>query len=712
MELRSRLIRLADLLFGVVAIAWLFLPLVITGTTVFSPTRLTIPGMEGGALITVLRILAWLVPLIGIWKIAGFFLTGAFPAFFDPEKPVQVLLTIASTAVMFGLQIVHAMAFATGVGYFAEQPWSLIVISLLALAYNAWSILTIIKLANAGDPAYQEYQEFRRAVEDARSKSVNALSYHGIQRRLVVSFIVIILVVVSVLCGALLNDFSHTILDSVTQNGINQVDNGAASIKNSVADPIAIDDYLALQAKKNRAPQSGLGNAYLRFNAESFYMLDRKTGELAIKSSTNPALVGKVYPVNGFTVNDIVVRDSADKSRIEFLAPVVLSKVYLGFVSLDYSKDVIFASYYRTQVKVLILGCLFVYLSIFVVYLFGRNIVIPILFLRMSVNSIADSLAGMIRGTKRITTEGLAYKDRVNTTDEIKDLSKEIGNMATVIRGIIPYISASTLKYAERDTPTTERKELTFLFTDIRGFTSLCEGMEPEDVVTYLNRYLELQTSIILKNHGDIDKFVGDEIMAMFDGPEKELNACRASFGIRAAMAKEKELAQKEGSKVIAIGIGIHTGPVVFGSIGAQDRMDFTSIGDTVNLAARLEGVNKTYGTKTLISEAVYEKVKDQFICREIDLLTVKGKSQPSRIYEVLHELKDAPTRILQIKEIFEKGLSLYRAQDWDKAEKAFSGLYEKAQDETSETFLKRIELFRKDPPPANWDGVFNLTVK
>ena len=143
-----------------------------------------------------------------------------------------------------------------------------------------------------------------------------------------------------------------------------------------------------------------------------------------------------------------------------------------------------------------------------------------------------------------------------------------------------------------------------------------------------LNHYLDLQSTIIHANGGDVDKFVGDEVMAMFEGARKEINACKASLEIRKAMAEEKELAELAKRNFVSIGIGINTGPVVHGSMGAKDRMDFTSIGDTVNLAARLEGTNKEYATKTLITEAVYEKVQDAFLCREIDLVTVKGKSR------------------------------------------------------------------------------------
>jgi class 3 adenylate cyclase len=258
----------------------------------------------------------------------------------------------------------------------------------------------------------------------------------------------------------------------------------------------------------------------------------------------------------------------------------------------------------------------------------------------------------------------------------------------------------------------TERRNLTFLFTDIRGFTSISETMSPDKVVEMLNHYLDLQSTIIQDNGGDVDKFVGDEVMAMFEGPKRDQNACKASIEIRRAMAKEKELAKAQGRDSVSIGIGINSGPVVHGSMGAKDRMDFTSIGDTVNLASRLEGTNKEYVTKTLLTAAVWEKVKDAFLCREIDLVTVKGKTQPVRIYELLQESKGSSEKLERMKKVFEESLALYRKQKWDAASKGFAVLVKDYKDETSEVFLGRIAEFREAPPPKDWDGVFHRTSK
>ncbi|MCI6983313.1 MAG: adenylate/guanylate cyclase domain-containing protein, partial [Treponema porcinum] len=255
-------------------------------------------------------------------------------------------------------------------------------------------------------------------------------------------------------------------------------------------------------------------------------------------------------------------------------------------------------------------------------------------------------------------------------------------------------------------------RELCFLFTDIRGFTTLCEGRSPTDVINILDRYLGIETKIILANGGDVDKYVGDEMMAFFSGPDKEINACKAAMEIRKAMRKEQEKDQKEGTQPISMGIGINSGKVVFGPVGSSTRKDFTSIGDTVNLAARLEGANKEYGSKTIISEAVFEHLHNTFICRELDYITVKGKTEPVRIYEILQSAKLSTEKLYDIKKLFEAGLEAYRKKQWKTAEKYFTECNQKYDDAPSQVFLRRIIHYKISPPEKDWKGVFVMAVK
>jgi adenylate cyclase len=699
----------AEAAYSLLILVWYVLPLIIPIEGVFSAALLPIQLYAGPPVQTVRLVLSgiavYLIPLICLFKLASFFLKDLIPRFASATRSIPILMNIVSSGLVITVILIHTIVFARNSHYFqASSPFTYAVF-LLSVGYNAYCIQLLISSINRKDSSYREYLEFRASSEGGTMSALSVLASPGIQRRLIFSFIPLILVIIVVLSFVLMRDFSGTILATVIQDGKNLAERAASVIKANPADMIGADDYLGIEAKKNTA-------STFPFKAISYRQRDPRTDALAVAASTNRALVGQKVTAKTEAFTESVSRYDKARQVFEFLGPVTLGGKFLGYVVVDYDRDVIYEPYFRTQVKVFTIAVIFIYVSIFLIYLFGRGIVFPILFLRMSVSTISHSLSNMIKGKSRISADLLQYQDRVPTRDEIKSLSNEIGNMTTVIRGIVPYISASTLQHAERDKPTTEKKELTFVFTDIRGFTTLCEGKDPGEIVQMLNHFLDIQSSVILANGGDVDKFVGDEVMAMFDGPDKEEKACKTSMEIRRAMAQEKKLAQAAQQNIVSIGIGINTGEVVFGSVGAKDRMDFTSIGDTVNLAARLEGANKPYGTKTLVTEAVFERVKDVYLCREIDMLTVKGKRLPVRIYELLQRHEEAAQRLVDMKRIFEEGLDFYRRQRWPSATRAFGLLVEKMKDETSAVFLKRIDYFKSNPPGKDWDGVFNLTVK
>jgi class 3 adenylate cyclase len=690
-----------EIIYSLALLAWFFLPLYLRLPGLYTPLQVSseLAGFSaGGAVRTALAILVLLIPALRLYKIACPFLDRIRPGLADPRRTLPILFSLVSSSLVLATILSHVLVHAGSRSYFAASSPVLYAVFLASLAYNAFFLVLFVTQRNLSNEFYREYLEFRR--ESGRGEP-----RQGIQRRLLISFLSLILVIVAVLSFVLMGNFSRTILRSVIDNGRALAERAASVIKADFGDDIAVDDYITIEAKKNAA-------AVFRFDALTFYRKDTRGGGFEAVAGTQRSLIGRRLQGEGFSLTESQYRYNPRLRTFEFLAPVLIRGILIGFVQVDYGRDAIYEPYFRSQVQVILIAAIFLYAAAFLIFMVARNITFPILFLRLSVNSISTNLSGMIRGRLRVSAEQLQYKDRVQTRDEIKGLSQEIGNMTTVIRGLIPYISASTLKHAEREKPTTVSKELAFLFTDVRGFTSLCEGLHPDKVVSLLNHYLDLQSSVILANGGDIDKFVGDAIMAAFDGTRKELAACKAAMEIRQAMAEQKELSAKAGRKALAIGIGIHAGPVVFGSVGARERMAFTSIGDTVNLAARLEGANKTYGTKSLITESVQAKVAHQFLCRELDTLTVKGKSRPVRIFEVLQDKLKAADKLWEMCKVFEQGLTLYRRQRWGEAAKAFTYLKSRYHDQPSEVFLRRIELFRRNPPPEDWDGVFAMTVK
>lgn len=203
---------------------------------------------------------------------------------------------------------------------------------------------------------------------------------------------------------------------------------------------------------------------------------------------------------------------------------------------------------------------------------------------------------------------------------------------------VSPEVVNILLKNPEKLTLGGEDRDVTVFFSDIRGFTSLSEGMTPQELVSLINKYLSMMTDIIMDNRGTVDKYIGDAIMAFWgaplDDPEHPFRACKASLEMLKALEElNREL--PEGKK-INIGIGINTGIATIGNMGSTKKKNYTAMGDTVNLASRLEGVNKLFHTRIIISEYTYERVKDKILARELDLIRVKGKKIPVKIYEVI----------------------------------------------------------------------------
>jgi len=268
-----------------------------------------------------------------------------------------------------------------------------------------------------------------------------------------------------------------------------------------------------------------------------------------------------------------------------------------------------------------------------------------------------------------------------------------------------------------------EEYEATVMFSDIYDFTTHSEGTRPRTLVGYLNEYFHDFTNSILDHNGLLDKYTGDGLMAIFGVPiardDHALLACRAALAHRDYSQKfqaryEAKTATKPEVFHLGTRLGINTGQLVAGNIGSQRRMEYTAIGDTVNLAARLEAVNKIFGTYIIISESTWYHVKDVLLCRELDLITVKGKSEPTRIFElagVIGEPNDEAKRPL-INE-YKAALALYRSQRWDEAEAIFSKLSKAPSgDNAAVTMLERCAYYRKHPPPTDWDGVHKLLDK
>jgi len=274
-----------------------------------------------------------------------------------------------------------------------------------------------------------------------------------------------------------------------------------------------------------------------------------------------------------------------------------------------------------------------------------------------------------------------------------------------------------------------ENRIVSILFSDIRSFTKISENTQARELVNFLNEYFSMMGNEIITEGGNIDKFIGDAIMAIFGAPRTLENS--AASAVRAALRMVRALTKVDTSEItlpdtgFGTGIGVNCGECVVGNIGFQNKLDYTVIGDTVNLASRLEGVTKYYHQSLIVSEYVYNFAKDDFIFRKVDSVRVKGKDQPVGLYTVYEsysgeEKEDTPQMLVINREaldLYNKGIKLYGIKEWKTAEQYFKNAYsiskmEGKDDYLSSMYLTRISELLENPPPENWDATITMTDK
>ncbi len=267
------------------------------------------------------------------------------------------------------------------------------------------------------------------------------------------------------------------------------------------------------------------------------------------------------------------------------------------------------------------------------------------------------------------------------------------------------------------------RRDMTVSFADLVGFTSLSERLTPLLMVTLLNRHFGLQAIAVQEHHGVVDKFVGDSVMAFWGPPfvkpeEHAVLACRAAQAQLGALdALRRELPDITGLRrdlpAIDLCIGICTGEVVVGNIGSDNTRSYTVIGDTANLAARLERANRVYGTQILVAEATAQMTGSQFEMREIDAIFVKGKTETTRVLELMSAAGQLSEELARLRERYEQARRTYLAQEWDLAEAIFRECLQiRPNDGPSRVFVERIQVLRRNPPAKDWNGVWQLVEK
>ncbi|MDH5560114.1 MAG: CHASE2 domain-containing protein [Deltaproteobacteria bacterium] len=262
-----------------------------------------------------------------------------------------------------------------------------------------------------------------------------------------------------------------------------------------------------------------------------------------------------------------------------------------------------------------------------------------------------------------------------------------------------------------------ERREMTAYFSDVAGFSTISESLTPDELVQLLNHYLTEMCNIISHHNGTIDKFEGDAIIAFWGAPiiqpDHAKLCCWATVDMQKKMVEMRRELKEQGKPELQVRMGLNSGPMVVGNMGSQSRMDYTIMGDAVNLAARLEGANKFYKNHTMISQFTYEMAKDHIDVRELDTIRVVGKDEPITVYDLIERKNQTTGKKADLIEIYNQALGMYKQRDFKKAMETFQkALAIIATDGPSQTYVERCAEFVKEPPPADWDGVYRLTSK
>jgi adenylate cyclase len=348
--------------------------------------------------------------------------------------------------------------------------------------------------------------------------------------------------------------------------------------------------------------------------------------------------------------------------------------------------------------------------------------------------NLVRPLRRLLKGAIAVQGGSLDTELPVTSRDEIGDLTAAFNAMVRELRSkarvretfgkyLDPRIVEGLIERPELLGSKGERRVMTVCFTDMKGFTSLSEGVTPVALVSVVNQYLTTMSEPIRRSGGIIDKYVGDAIMAFWGPPFTAANeqarlACEATLGQLGLLPSFRQnlpevLGIKRNVPHVDMRIGIASGDVVVGNIGPELSMSYTVMGDAVNLASRLENVNKVYGTHILVSAMTQEMAKDAYEFREIDSILVVGKEEPEQVFELLGRRGEVAQSTLDLAERFALGLVAYRRQAWEDALAAFRSCLELAPgDSPARVFLDRIPLLSAQPLPENWDGVWILSEK
>lgn len=336
---------------------------------------------------------------------------------------------------------------------------------------------------------------------------------------------------------------------------------------------------------------------------------------------------------------------------------------------------------------------------------------------------ISKSLGKLVAVTTRIKEFNLEETPPIHThIQEISFLADAIDEMRSGLRSFQKYVPADLVRILVKkgmgDHIGGSKKDITIFFSDIKSFTTIAEKIPPEEMMQHLCDYFDAVTNIIRENSGTIDKYIGDAVMAFWNSPVADdqhcFHACLSALQFQEKLTLLNAQWREEGKPELPTRIGIHTGDAIVGNLGSSTRVNYTAVGDNINLASRLETINNIYGTKIAVSDSVVETVGDFFVFRILDCIAVKGKEIQHNVYELVCEKNaEVKAETLAFVEKFAQAFEAYQQQRWDDAIRLLNELSaQRPDDKATQLLLDRCIIFKQTPPPKDWDGVWRYTTK
>lgn len=507
-----------------------------------------------------------------------------------------------------------------------------------------------------------------------------------------------------------LNDLSYTIARNIDGDKFEKI--------TSTKDPLSIENYRYIQNRLQDIQQ----NTTKIFYIYSMRINSRGENVFVVPTDDDQGFMGwfdvpyneihedalKLYENPGVIVIKSFIEDEYG-TWVSGFASILNSKgKIVGVVGIDVSAEDVIKSEIRCLVIMIMITAAIVVVVLFLGRFFSGMITRPLLRLQDEI--------GMIQ---KFELEDVVPSDTIFI--EIRDMENVVDRTKKALRSFKRYVPSELVHQIvltqKEAVLSGDELTATFMFTDIEGFTSISEGVDIESLVEKMGSYFEIMTKSIHQNSGTVDKYIGDAVMAFWGAPnyleQHAFLACKTALECLESVEKLNAELIEQNFPPLNTRLGIHTGKAIIGNMGYSERLNYTAIGDTVNMASRLEGINKFYDTNILISDDTYNMVKDEFVTRRLDRIIFKGKTGWITVHELLGVRGGTDPDLVRFADAYNRAIELFYAMEWEDAELLFSKAERiRRGDRASLRMIKYCQQYMENPPPEKWKGIVKLNSK